>query len=66
MTDEERIRLIAAKEAVSARLMGVDIATYHLDDTDPRLEEYCREVATHPERHNLWEQLAVELSLIHI
>ena len=60
MTDEERIRLIAAKEAVSARLMGVDIATYHLDDTDPRLEEYCREVATHPERHNLWEQLAVE------
>lgn len=60
VTEEERNALRAAKKAVSERLAREDIAAYKLRDTDARLEKYCTEVASAPERHNLFEQLAVE------
>lgn len=60
MTTEERERLEAAKEGVSKRLSRLDISAYSLSATDRRLEEYTLEVARNPDRHNLWEQLAVE------
>lgn len=63
MTEEDRDRLRAAKRAVSARLADEDIGRYRLSEVDPRLEAYVREVAGNPERHNLYEQLAVPLFL---
>lgn len=60
MTTEERKRLELAKDEVTLRLSLLDISSYSLPETDPRLEEYTMEVAGNPERHNLWEQLAVE------
>lgn len=59
MTEEEKSKLIAAKEEVSAWLMTVDIGRYRLSEVDPRLERYVRQVAGNPEGHNLFEQLAV-------
>ena len=60
MTDEERSRLRAAKAAATDRLSAIPVPSYNLSETDPRLEEYVTEVIDHPDRHNLWEQLAVE------
>ena len=60
MTEEEKDRLRQAKHEVSARLAAVSLARYRLDEVDPRLQAYVSEVATHPEAHNLFEQLAVE------
>lgn len=60
MTEEEKERLQKAKSGVTERLANVDIGHYALGEIDPRLEQYVREVASDPEDHNLWEQLAVE------
>lgn len=60
MTDEEKERLIKEKVRVSRDLARLDISSFRLAEVDERLEEYVREVAGNPERHNLWEQLAVE------
>lgn len=60
MTEEERDRLRAAKEEVTAALKAVQIGSYHLDEVDSRLTTYTREVAKHPDGHNLFEQLAVQ------
>lgn len=60
MTEEERARLIEAKQGVTERLAAAFIPRYRLADADPRLEEYVTDVAARPEAHNLWEQLAVE------
>ena len=59
-TDEEKERLREAKNAVSVRLAQVDLRPYALDEVDSRLLDYCLEVASNPEGHNLFEQLAVE------
>ena len=59
MTEEEKKRLIIAKHDVSEQLAGIHIEDYRLSYVDDRLNVYTREVAKHPERHNLWEQLAV-------
>lgn len=59
MTDEEIHRYREAKRGVTDHLARLDIWRYRLSETDPRLEEYCTEVARNPHRHNLWEQLAV-------
>lgn len=59
MTEEERDRLITAKEEVSDLLGSVSLEDYRLGEVDPRLEGYVREVASRPEGHNLYEQLAV-------
>ena len=60
MTEEYKDRLRTEKVAVSERLAGVDISAYQLSRIDRRIEVYCREVADHPQAHNLYEQLAVE------
>lgn len=60
MTDGEQERRRAAKKAVTARLAALDIGGYRLGEVDSRLDVYTREVADNPDRHNLWEQLAVE------
>ncbi len=59
MTDEEIRRLREAKQDVTARLAALDIGAYHLELVDERLTEYTKEVAGAPEKHNLFEQLAV-------
>lgn len=59
MTEEEKSELRALKQETSERLAGVDFNAYRLREVDPRLDVYVREVAAAPERHNLWEQLAV-------
>ncbi|MEG1158767.1 MAG: terminase TerL endonuclease subunit [Acidaminococcaceae bacterium] len=59
MTEEEKDRLRQAKEDVTVKLANTQIASYRLSDVDSRLEVYIREVAEHPDEHNLYEQLAV-------
>lgn len=59
MTEEEKDRLRQAKAEVTALLADADIECYRLSEVDSRLDAYVREVAGHPEAHNLYEQLAV-------
>lgn len=59
MTEEERDKLRKAKEQVTQRLSAVNIERYRLSEVDGRLESYVREVAGSPDKHNLYEQLAV-------
>lgn len=59
MTEEEKERLRTAKSEVTRRLASIDMEAYGLDAVDPRLLVYTRDVATRPEAHNLYEQLAV-------
>ena len=59
MTEEEKDKLRAAKEDVTARLAAMDIDRYRLPEVDSRVDEYVRMVAADPDGHNLWEQLAV-------
>ena len=59
MTEEERDKLRQAKADVTAALAAVRIEDYRLDEVDARIEDYVREVATNPDGHNLYEQLAV-------
>lgn len=59
MTEEEKDRLRQAKAEVSVLLAEMPIADYRLHEVDDRLELYVRRVASEPEAHNLYEQLAV-------
>lgn len=59
MTEEDKERLIIAKQDVSEKLARIDIACYRLDEVDSRLYNYVCEVANNPDKHNLFEQLAV-------
>lgn len=59
MTDEEKDRLRAKKEEVIQDLRAIDIGDYGLDEVDGRLVSYLKENRDHPERHNLFELLAV-------
>ena len=58
MTEEEKDRLRQAKADVTAALAAVRIEDYRLGEVDVRIEMYLREVATNPDGHNLYEQLA--------
>lgn len=60
MTEEEKDRLRMAKEEVTDALKDIPIGSYHLELVDARLIDYTNEVARHPDRHNLYEQLAVK------
>lgn len=60
MTEEEKDKLRKAKEQVTQRLSAVNIERYRLSEVDGRLESYVREVAGNPDKHNLYEQLAVD------
>lgn len=59
MTEEEKDRIRTAKLEVSEWLRSERLERYRLVETDARLSAYVRAVAASPERHNLWEQLAV-------
>lgn len=59
MTEEEKDKLRAAKDEVTAELAGIDIARFQLGKVDARLEAYVRIVAENPNEHNLYEQLAI-------
>ena len=61
MTEEEKDRLRKAKIDVTEKLANMQIDRYRLSDVDSRLDDYVREVATNPDGHNLYEQLAAEL-----
>jgi phage terminase large subunit-like protein len=60
MTEEEKDRLREAKEEVSDALSRLSITEYHLENIDSRLVDYTTKVASHPDGHNLYEQLAVQ------
>lgn len=60
MTEEEKDRLREAKEEVSDALARLPIAEYQLENIDSRLLDYTTKVASHPDEHNLYEQLAVQ------
>lgn len=60
MAKIEDSELVAAKEAVTARLGALRLTDWHLRAVDRRLETYCAAVIAHPAGHCLWEQLAVE------
>lgn len=65
MTEEERAREREQKEAVSLRLRdGWEklVSPYRsaIINTDRRIWDYVEGVASHPDDHNLYEQLAVE------
>lgn len=59
MTEEEKDRLRQAKEDVTRQLRHANIGRYLLSSVDSRLDNYVREVASNPDGHNLYEQLAV-------
>lgn len=56
MSPEESVQL---KERAVNRILAKGIKGYKLKKIDPRLEEYVTEVCKNPERHNLFEVLAV-------
>ena len=62
-TDEENRRDRELKRALSARLprlvSGWERHRRQLDDTDPRIMEYCTAVAADPDAHNLYEILGI-------
>lgn len=59
MTEEEKDKLRQAKADVTDLLASTDIDRYRLTEVDSRLDGYVREVASSPDGHNLYEQLAV-------
>lgn len=59
MTEEEKDRLRQAKEDVTRQLRHANIDRYLLSSVDSRLDNYVQEVASNPNGHNLYEQLAV-------
>ncbi|MCM1484073.1 MAG: terminase large subunit [Muribaculaceae bacterium] len=59
MTEEEKVRLRKTKIDVTEALRNIRIADYRLELVDTRLVEYTSAVATAPDAHNLFEQLAV-------
>lgn len=59
MTEEEKDKLRQAKADVTDLLASTDIDRYRLTEVDSRLDGYVREVASNPDGHNLYEQLAV-------
>lgn len=66
MTEEERAKLIEAKQRVTDELAKVDVRAYALGEVDPRLSIYVGNVCHAPLWHNLYEQLAVARFLRHV
>lgn len=64
MNEEERDKLVAAKDDVTRWLHAERIERYQLADVDVRLARYVKEVAANPGGHNLFEQLAVRRFLL--
>jgi len=59
MTEEEKDRLRAKKVETVGYLRSLDLSDWRLDEVDGRLSGYVSECVGHPERHNLFELLAV-------
>ena len=59
MTDSEKQAARALKEAVSKELAAISVEAYNLTAIDYRLEVYARGLIMSPEKHNLWELLAL-------
>lgn len=55
----EKNELIELKRRTTEELKALDVAGYHLEKTDERLNLYTRAVIGHPDDHNLYELLAV-------
>lgn len=64
MTEQQREQLLRAKAEVSQWLADEAIDRYRLGEIDPRIVDYIRAVADHPEAHNVFEQLAVRRFLM--
>lgn len=63
MTEEEKDERRAKKEEVTAWLSRVKLSKYQLGKTDKRLTAYVSECKKHPDRHNLFELLAIKIFL---
>ena len=59
MTEDEKERDRQCKVDVTSHLNCVDLKRYKLDSIDRRLTTYAKSVISHPEGHNLYEQLAL-------
>jgi phage terminase large subunit-like protein len=59
VTDSEKQAARALKEAVSKELAAISVEAYNLTAIDYRLEVYARGLIMSPEKHNLWELLAL-------
>ncbi len=64
MTEEQRARLIRAKAEISQWLADEPLERYRLGEVDPRIEQYIASVASAPEGHNVFEQLAARRFLL--
>lgn len=56
--DKQELRDLKVK--VSEELKGINVSSYHLKDTDERLNTYVFSVINNPEAHNLYEQLSIK------
>lgn len=57
MVDKEE--LIKLKRVTAEEMAGVDVEKYRLGDTDVRLTKYVKEVIGNPDKHNVYELLAL-------
>lgn len=64
MNEEWRQRIVEAKAGFASRLASVEWKKYHLRRIDRRIESYCKNVASAPDRHCVWELAAVERFLV--
>lgn len=55
----EKNELIELKRVTVEKLKDVDVAGYHLEKTDGRLNVYIHSVIDNPDRHNLYELLSL-------
>lgn len=56
--DKQELRDL--KVQISEELKGINVSSYHLEDTDERLNTYVFSVINNPEAHNLYEQLSIK------
>ena len=56
----DKDELIALKDKTADTLKQIDVDGYGLDTTDARLPEYMKECIANPDKHNLYELLAVK------
>ena len=58
--------LIKLKQEVVEHLKQIDVPSYRLEDTDKRLVVYAQELIYNPDKHNLYELLALKRFFIFI
>lgn len=60
MTEDEKEKARVCKAECVKRLREADLKAYRLEQIDRRLSQYARGLIGHPERHNMYELLALE------